>query len=179
MCSNTFLFVSLPVRITPGWFLQSLTSLIWTTSSMLEPQLIWKEVWDHAGDQWKMRVSAHQLEKHWAQFRHIFHFRVQLDSQLAFKRTLWLLYNSQAQRIKWTPDLFSVTASKLGVVLHSKVWLSSLRISVDTYRNNPTAVFQNCKEKYSMTCGTTIHCTVTTERRKTQTLICKTVKLEI
>lgn len=128
---------------------------------------------------WGSVRNAHQLEQHWAQFRHIFHFRVQLDSQLAFKRTLWLLYNSQAQRIKWTPDLFSVTASKLGVVLHSKVWLSSLRISVDTYRNNPTAVFQNCKEKYSMTCGTTIHCTVTTERRKTQTLICKTVKLEI
>lgn len=74
--------------------------------------------------------------------------------------------------------MFSVTPSKLGVVLHSKVWLSALRISVDADRNNPTPVCQNCKEKYSVTCGTTIQCTVTTERRKTHTLVWETVELE-
>lgn len=51
MCSKRFLFVSLPVRITPGWFLQSLTSLIWTTSNTLEPRRIWKEVRHRASDE--------------------------------------------------------------------------------------------------------------------------------
>lgn len=36
--------VSLPLRIRPGWFRQSSTSLTWTTSSTLEPRPIWKEV---------------------------------------------------------------------------------------------------------------------------------------
>lgn len=150
---KTLSFVCLPVRITPGWCLRSLTSLTWTTSSMLEPRRIWKEVRHHAGDEWEMRDPALLLKWQWA--------------QIAFKRTLWLFYYSQVLRIKGNHDMFSVTPSELAVVLNSKVWLEFTLHLLLTWTEITQPQTQNCKEKSSMTFGATVQCTVTSEGKKT------------